>query len=689
MPVFTIRTPRGDEIDIDAPDEATAVRGAQRWDYEDFASSEAQAAGLNPDLVLRQMQKESGARSDAVSPKGARGPMQLMPGTAKDLGVNIDDPYDNIRGGVRYLKQQFDDFGGDERLALAAYNAGPGAVRKHGGVPPYAETQDYVETLAGRAAPVAPPAALETPEPAQPSARGRYSNAVTGELLNEAQSRALDQLAAAGKLKPSAENVGTEAFPRVLQSPDDQPEPGSWYITLDGQVKQAPEVETSQALGLMRGMVDPLERTVDRLTEARPFSPFSPTAPTGALNSLLALPTKFALGHAKGQLDDVEASGVVPGKAGKFAGNVALSAMIPGGPVTSGAISGAILSEHDDMQGIVGDALFGGIGGKLGDLAIGGVGKGIKALTGKAPEAMTTAGLKSAKDAAYRAVDNEGVRYARSGFKDLVDGITEELGDLDPNVTPKAAAVLRNIQQRVGQEPTLTDLDKMRQFVRLNIGGKAADDAEKRYAAKIIANIDEFIAARFPRTTAGSGERGAKAIKDARELNARMKKVEAVENAVSEAEFRAAKTGTGGNLENVLRQELDKVRKTTPGLKPDERAALEAIIKGDKLQDALRLFGRLSPTTGGLSAMLSTGAAGASGGASVPISMAGFGSKALADLQTKQKVDQLLKLFASGGKAADIEPKLPASVERALKGLEKARPVASRAAATSTVAATQ
>jgi hypothetical protein len=109
----------------------------------DFAIQEAQRNGVDPNLVLRVMHTESGGNPYAVSSKGAIGPMQLMPATAKDLGVNPNDPLDNIRGGVRYLAQQLKSFGSPE-LALAAYNAGPGAVRKYDGVPPYPETQRYV-----------------------------------------------------------------------------------------------------------------------------------------------------------------------------------------------------------------------------------------------------------------------------------------------------------------------------------------------------------------------------------------------------------------------------------------------------------------------------------------------------------------------------------------------------------------
>lgn len=116
-----------------------------------FAEEEALRQGVDPGLVTAVMRAESGGNAKAVSPKGARGPMQLMPGTAKDLGVDIDNPMQNIQGGIAYLKRQLDNFGSPE-LALAAYNAGPENVKRHGNaVPPFAETQAYVQKVLGRA----------------------------------------------------------------------------------------------------------------------------------------------------------------------------------------------------------------------------------------------------------------------------------------------------------------------------------------------------------------------------------------------------------------------------------------------------------------------------------------------------------------------------------------------------------
>ena len=108
--------------------------------------------GVDPLLLYSVMHQESSFKSHAVSPKGARGLMQLMPGTAIRYGVsNIFDPRQNIEGGARYLRFLLDRFDGDVNLALAGYNAGEGAVEKYGWrIPPYAETQEYVRRITRR-----------------------------------------------------------------------------------------------------------------------------------------------------------------------------------------------------------------------------------------------------------------------------------------------------------------------------------------------------------------------------------------------------------------------------------------------------------------------------------------------------------------------------------------------------------
>ncbi|MFV1492058.1 lytic transglycosylase domain-containing protein [Phaeobacter sp. JH20_36] len=122
--------------------------GKYRGQYLNIARAAAQKHGVPEDLFLRLVQQESGWNPTAKSHKGALGLAQLMPATAKALGVDATDPRQNLEGGARYLARQYRKFG-SWRLALAAYNAGPEAVRKHGGVPPYRETQNYVKKIWG------------------------------------------------------------------------------------------------------------------------------------------------------------------------------------------------------------------------------------------------------------------------------------------------------------------------------------------------------------------------------------------------------------------------------------------------------------------------------------------------------------------------------------------------------------
>src|SRR5262249_43909385 len=107
----------------------------------------ARKNGLPPNFVHSVVAAESGYRTDAVSHKGAIGLMQLMHATAQSYGVNTHDPSQNVEAGAAYLRELLIKYNGDARLALAAYNAGPGAVSKYNGVPPYAETQTYIERV--------------------------------------------------------------------------------------------------------------------------------------------------------------------------------------------------------------------------------------------------------------------------------------------------------------------------------------------------------------------------------------------------------------------------------------------------------------------------------------------------------------------------------------------------------------
>jgi soluble lytic murein transglycosylase len=157
---FTNHPASGAELVVrEAPKEAPAPRAAgvraespasqqsNAWVYE-YADRYSRANKLPPALVKAIIKAESNGRRTAVSNKGAKGCMQLMPFTSKRF--KVDDPFDpvqNIEGGILYIKELLTLFRGDMVHTVAAYNAGPGAVRKYGGVPPYAETRGYVKRV--------------------------------------------------------------------------------------------------------------------------------------------------------------------------------------------------------------------------------------------------------------------------------------------------------------------------------------------------------------------------------------------------------------------------------------------------------------------------------------------------------------------------------------------------------------
>ena len=176
-----------------APTADTTATGAAtpgaNTPYATEIDAAAKKYNVDPALLRGLIRQESNFNPNAGSPAGARGLTQLMPGTAAALGVDPSVPAQAIEGGAKYLRQQLDKFGNDPAKALAAYNAGPGAVQRYAGVPPYAETQNYVRkvlayaaeyrqaapTASAAAAPVTSPVATAAPTVSSPTSVLPYS----------------------------------------------------------------------------------------------------------------------------------------------------------------------------------------------------------------------------------------------------------------------------------------------------------------------------------------------------------------------------------------------------------------------------------------------------------------------------------------------------------------------------------
>lgn len=365
--------------------------------------------GIPPGLLNAVITVGERSGPKAVSPKGAVGLAQLMPGTAKEVGVtDPTDPAQSIEGGAKYLSKQLAAHGGDARLAVAAYNAGPGAVAKHKGVPPFRETQDYVARVFGPggyqmqddvdaffgAAPQAqqPVAAkpgqnasagfLEGVGDAAPSqaAKGQQSasqkflsdvggvkaeanalptNAATGQGLPAAQAKTFRQLAAGGGIDINAQ-VGTQKLPYVQVKPGVTPSgPGVFYVDLEGRLQQTPGEPISQveafAAGVPQGVRD-VNASVNNLAafvdEKVPLSK--------GLNRLIGFDAEKsqAQDFANREAFESRYQDVGGATAGRITGQVAATAplMLAGGEIVAPAAR---------MLGPAGEFLAGRAGGNL------------------------------------------------------------------------------------------------------------------------------------------------------------------------------------------------------------------------------------------------------------------------------------------------------------------------------------
>jgi hypothetical protein len=357
-------------------------------------------------------------------------------------------------------------------------------------------------------------------------------------------------------------------------------------------------------------------------------------------------PTARLVGQGIGAL-------AIPGTAATLPRAVGLGA-------AQGAAYGAGSSpDYTNVPQVAGNAALGaGIGagaGAVGGLTAGSAGRLLEHAPGEAP-AVTAANIGELKNAAYAKADQLGAAYTPEAYGTLVDKIASDAkaANISDKIHPAASSVINDLQldakaRAVTGEPvTLTHLDQARQMIGRDVSSSSVK-GERYFGKQMTGNIDDFIAKSGPEEMAsGAGPEAASAIQNARDLNTRYAKTEAVQTALGKAERQAGRSGSGGNIDNTIRQKLDAVYTKGRNWTPNEQAAFQQTIMGTRGQNMLRSVGKLSPAGSGLMTALELGGAAAVGPHALVAPAAGIIAKTLADRSTKANVQKLAETILAG-----------------------------------------
>lgn len=269
---------------------------------------------------------------------------------------------------------------------------------------------------------------------------------------------------------------------------------------------------------------------------------------------------------------------------------------------------------------------------------------------GRVPNEQLVQQAQAAKTAAYNAAEQAGVRYTPEAFNGLVDNIATSLtnANINPLRHEKAVSVFQDIDSLRGQAPSLTQLDQLKQVIARDLLN-TQDGALREFGRKMRNRIDDFIDnADETMVSSGNPQQAAQLIRDAREANRRYRGLETVTNAVTKAERRAESTGSGGNADNAMRQNirgiLDSPRKAK-FFKAEEQQLMDRAIRDSGAQKAVRIAGKLSPQGSGLMAALGIGGAMTNPLLGVP-ALVGAAAKPLAERMTRKKIDALIEALA-------------------------------------------
>lgn len=362
-------------------------------------------------------------------------------------------------------------------------------------------------------------------------------------------------------------------------------------------------------------------------------------------------PVATAIGEIGGSVASVGGLAKSGITASRFAGQKLLPRMLAGS-ADSLAINEAFnAGEGRDFGENAGLAAAIGAGSPaVGDLLAKGVSKVAGAMA-KRPPVMTGDQLKQAGTDALEQANARGVMYTPQAMKRLRDNAVREMADFGyhPSNQPGAAAALSELDRLANQNVTLKGLHSARKLVQ---GGFNTQNPSNNEALnRIVAQIDDLIA--NPQTGDVFGNAGAAADDFARfrDLYSRGAKTQRIADLLEKARLQASSTGSGGNVDNATRQKLRTIltdKKAGRGFTADEKAAIEKVVTGTPGQNVLRLAGKLSPSGNGLMAALGVGGAMVNPAVGA-VSLGGMGAKALADRQTRNGVEEVVRLIAQGG----------------------------------------
>lgn len=392
--------------------------------------------------------------------------------------------------------------------------------------------------------------------------------------------------------------------------------------------------------------------------------------------------------YGSGQFGGVVGSAILPGASGlSLAGRGtsagrALAASAGGGAKAQAAAGflGGAAATAPEMAGLsalyaVGHgqdpkkaAIDGAIAGPLFYGAGSAVGPALKKAAGifnKKPVIPTLEAVKDRADQLYTIADDAGVIYTPQATRSILGNTKRNLYDrgYEPLLQPRVGPVLNRLEQAAETNNTLKGMDQLRK-IAVN-AMKDANPSEKEMLSNIIKQIDDRVINPVDGDVIGQSQQATTALTEARKLWAQSSKAQDVENAISSADLRAASTGSGGNIDNAVRQNLRRILEKRSGWTPDERAALETAVRGSSMQNVLRLVGKFSPQGNALASFAGVGGTMVNPYFGV-FPLTGAVAKSVADRMTAKNTQKLLDIILGGGNKSAIK-KAPNRLQEAIE----------------------